>query len=69
MKNSLNIGLGFLALVIVIVFSGTFYTLEEGEQAVIVQFGRPVGAPVTEAGLHVKLPIIQEARRDRKSVV
>ncbi|MDO9228760.1 MAG: protease modulator HflC [Syntrophales bacterium] len=69
MKNALNIGLGFLVLAIVIVFSGTFYTLEEGEQAVIVQFGRPVGATVTEAGLHVKLPLIQEARRFEKRIL
>lgn len=69
MKNALNIGLGLLALAIVIVVSGTFYTLEEGEQAVIVQFGRPVGEPVTEAGLHVKLPLIQEAHRFEKRLL
>jgi len=69
MRNALKIGLGLLALAIVIVFSGTFYTLQEGEQAVIVQFGRPVGDPVTEAGLHVKLPIVQEARRFEKRLL
>jgi len=69
MKNALNIGLGLLALAVLIVLSGTFYTLEEGEQAVIVQFGRPVGDPVTEAGLHVKLPVIQEARRFEKRLL
>ena len=69
MKNVLAIGLGFLALAIVIVVSGAFYTLEEGEQAVIVQFGRPVGEPVTEAGLHVKLPFIQEVRRFEKRLL
>jgi len=69
MKNALNIGLGLLVLAIIVVFSGTFYTLQEGEQAVIVQFGRPVGDPVTEAGLHVKLPIIQEARRFEKRLL
>ncbi len=69
MKNALNIGFGILVLAIVIVVSGTFYTLEEGEQAVIVQFGRPVGNPVTEAGLHVKLPLIQEARRFEKRLL
>ena len=41
MKNALNIGLGLLALLVLIVVSGTFYTLEEGQQAVILQFGRP----------------------------
>ena len=69
MKKSLSIGLALLALAAVILFSGTFYTLEQGEQAVIVQFGRPVGDPVTEAGLHVKLPIIQEARRFEKRLL
>ena len=69
MSKPLSIGLAFLALAVLIVFSGTFYTLEEGEQAVIVQFGRPVGKPVTEAGLHVKLPLIQEARRFEKRLL
>ena len=69
MRNSLKLGLAFLALVIVIAFSETFYTLQEGEQAVIVQFGRPVGATVTEAGLHVKLPFIQDVRRFEKRLL
>jgi membrane protease subunit HflC len=69
MKNALKIGFGLFLLVIVIVLSGTFYTLQEGEQAVIVQFGRPVGDPVTDAGLHVKLPLIQEARRFEKRLL
>ncbi len=69
MKNALNVGLGLLALAIIVVFSGTFYTLQEGEQAVIVQFGRPVGVPITEPGLHVKLPLIQEVRRFEKRLL
>jgi membrane protease subunit HflC len=48
---------------------GTFYTLEEGQQAVIVQFGRPVGETVTEAGLHIKLPFVQEVRRFEKRLL
>ncbi|MBE0612727.1 MAG: protease modulator HflC [Burkholderiales bacterium] len=69
MKNAMNIGFGVIVLAILIAVSGTFYTLEEGEQAVIVQFGRPVGDTVTEAGLHVKLPLIQEARRFEKRLL
>jgi membrane protease subunit HflC len=69
MKNALNIGFGVLVLAIVVAVSGTFYTLEEGEQAVIVQFGRPVGDPVTEAGLHVKLPFVQDVRRFEKRLL
>lgn len=69
MKTALNIGFGVLVLAVLIAVTGTFYTLEEGEQAVIVQFGRPVGEPVTEAGLHMKLPLIQEARRFEKRLL
>jgi len=69
MKNVLSIGFGLFALAILIVISGTFYTLEEGEQAVIIQFGRPVGEPVIEAGLHVRLPFIQEVRRFEKRLL
>ncbi|HCZ15378.1 MAG TPA: protease modulator HflC [Candidatus Accumulibacter sp.] len=69
MNSTLNLGLGLLALATVIAFSATFYTLEEGEQAVIVEFGRPVGAPVTEAGLHFKVPFIQEVRRFEKRIL
>lgn len=49
--------------------SGTLWTLEEGQQAVVLQFGRPVGDPVTEAGLHVKLPFVQEVRRFEKRLL
>lgn len=63
MKTALKAAVAILLLVFLLVLSGTFYTLQEGEQAVIVQFGRPVGATVTQAGLHVKLPFVQEVRR------
>jgi membrane protease subunit HflC len=62
-KKTSSVGIGVILLAAIIAFSGTFYTLEEGEQAVIVQFGRPVGQPVTEAGLHIKIPMIQDVRR------
>jgi membrane protease subunit HflC len=39
------------------------YTLQETEQAILVQFGRPVGGLVTEPGLHFKVPFIQTVHR------
>jgi modulator of FtsH protease HflC len=45
------------------------YTLSMTEQAIITQFGRPVGAPVTEAGLHWKMPFIQTVNRIDKRVL
>jgi len=69
MKRTIRSVLGILAIVVLVVAFGTIYVLEEGKQAIILQFGRPVGAPVTEAGLHVKIPFIQEVRRFEKRLV
>jgi membrane protease subunit HflC len=46
-----------------------FYILEEGRQAIITQFGRPVGQPITEAGLHFKLPFVQEVTYFEKKIL
>lgn len=69
MRQVWRVTVGIVVLAVVLVLAGTFYTLEEGQQAVILQFGRPVGNPVTEAGLHVKLPFIQEIRRFEKRLL
>jgi membrane protease subunit HflC len=57
-----------LVVIAIVLYSG-LYTLEEGMQAIVVQFGRPVGEPITEAGLHVKLPFVQEVRRFEKRLL
>jgi membrane protease subunit HflC len=43
-------------LLAAILFATSLYTLNETEQAIITQFGEPVGDAVTQAGLHFKLP-------------
>src|SRR5258706_517120 len=43
------------------VLMSSIYAVSEVEQAIITQFGEPVGAPVTAAGLKVKVPFIQDA--------
>ena len=63
-----TIGIVIVIGLIVTVANG-FYFLEEGKQAVITQFGRPVGQPVTEAGLHFKTPYIQEATFFEKRIL
>ena len=69
MKRTLTIAVGILAFLVVLVLSGIFYTVEEGQQAIILQFGKPVGDPVAEAGLHFKLPFIQNVRRFEKRLL
>jgi len=38
------------------------FIVPEGRQAIITQFGKPVGDPITEPGLHFKTPFIQDVR-------
>ncbi|MGB5985456.1 MAG: SPFH domain-containing protein, partial [Desulfobacterales bacterium] len=58
-----------VAVVIGIALYSSIYTLQEGLQAIVVQFGRPVGESVTEAGLHIKIPFVQEVRRFEKRLL
>jgi len=62
------VGIVIVIALIVTVANG-FYVLDEGKQAVITQFGRPIGQPVTEAGLHFKVPYIQEATYFEKRIL
>src|ERR1700745_2924380 len=48
-----------VALVLFLILSGAFYTVDQTEQVIITQFGQPVGAPITEPGLHFKIPFVQ----------
>ena len=69
MRKTLALAAGGLALLGLLALSGVFYTLAESQQAIVLQFGRPVGPPVTRAGLHLKLPFIQEVRRFEKRLL
>jgi modulator of FtsH protease HflC len=51
--------IGLVLLSITVVYDG-FFILKEGQQAMITQFGAPVGEPKTEAGFHLKLPFVQD---------
>ncbi len=56
-------------LVLAILLFASIYTVDEAEQAIVVQFGAPVGEPVTEPGLHFRIPFIQEIRRFDKRLL
>lgn len=51
--------IGLAGLLLFSVLDG-FFILPEGKQAIILQFGRPIGEPLTEAGLKFKMPFVQE---------
>jgi membrane protease subunit HflC len=47
--------------VAVLIFGGAFYIVNESEQVVITQFGKPVGDPITTPGLKIKTPFLETA--------
>ncbi|MDT8441584.1 MAG: protease modulator HflC [Desulfuromonadales bacterium] len=65
MKKPLIILLVFLAL---IVTKEGLYVVNEAEQAIVTQFGKPVG-DVSQPGLHVKLPFIQDVIRFERRIL
>jgi len=53
-----------IILIVVVIVAGVLiftsaYTVDETEQVVITQFGKLVGTPIVEPGLHFKFPVIQ----------
>lgn len=48
----------FIALIILI---SAAFIVNETEQVIITQFGKPVGDPITDPGIHFKVPFIQDA--------
>lgn len=61
--------LAVLTVIGLIVLWTAAYTVDETEQVVIIQFGRPVGNAIDEPGLHFKKPFIQEVRRFDKRIL
>ncbi len=55
--------------IVTFVAMSSIYTVSEVEQAIITQFGKPIGAPVTTAGLKVKVPFIQDVNLIDKRVL
>jgi len=56
-----SIGIGVLAALIVAALAAylSLFTVNMTQQAIVLQFGRPVGQVITEPGLYVKVPLIQ----------
>lgn len=52
-----------LAFAALVTLFASAYTVREYEQVVITQFGKPVGGPITEAGLHFLTPFVQDVNR------
>lgn len=58
-----------LVLIVLLLVGGTIYTVREDQQVILTQFGAPIGDPITEAGLHFKLPFIVKVNVIEKRVL
>ena len=56
-------------IVIALILSGGLFVINEKEQAVIIQFGKPVGKIITDAGLKFKMPLIQTVIKFDKRIL
>jgi len=64
------------ALALGVLVFGCAYTVDQTEQVVLTQFGRPIGEPINSnktaadgAGLHFKIPFVQQANRFEKRIL
>jgi membrane protease subunit HflC len=69
MSQGKQIGVVVLLVAIIYVVMGSVYTVNEREQIIITQFGKPIGEPVTTAGLKVKIPFIQDVNPIDKRIL
>ena len=58
-KNTIYIG---VAAVILLLLYNSVFILDETQQAIVTQFGKPVGQPRTQPGIGYKIPFIQHVQ-------
>jgi len=56
-------------LVVIVIFLNSIFVLREDEQAIVTQFGKPVGDSINEAGLKFKIPLIQKVIKFDKRIL
>jgi membrane protease subunit HflC len=69
MKKVFGFIIAVLVLIVLLFVTGTAYTVREDQQVILTQFGKEVGDPITEAGLHFKLPFIVKVNVIEKRVL
>ncbi|MDD5173350.1 MAG: protease modulator HflC [Candidatus Omnitrophica bacterium] len=72
-RTAIGMTLGIITAIIIFIVlalaSGALFIVDETRQVVITQFGKPVGDPITSAGLHFKMPFIQDAHYFEKRLL
>lgn len=54
---------------VALILNSALYTVGEVEQVIVTQFGKPIGEPIIDAGLQIKMPFIQQVNPIEKRVL
>lgn len=57
-----------LAIIGVVIYASAF-VVDQNEQAIVLQFGAPIGEAIAEPGLYFRTPFIQEVRKFDKRIL
>jgi membrane protease subunit HflC len=55
-----------VAFIVFLVLRSAMFIVQEPEQVIITQFGKPIGDPITDPGLKFKIPLVQKVNRFEK---
>jgi membrane protease subunit HflC len=69
MKTIHLVGVVIAVLVLFIMLSPPYFIVREGKQAVVTQFGKPVGGPYPDAGLYFRIPLVQDVHYFEKRIL
>ena len=56
-------------IIFLVVGFSSIFIIDETEQAVVTQFGKPIGGAITDAGIHFKTPLIQTVIKFDKRIL
>lgn len=61
MRNVKPLAVFIVLFIALIVAASSAFVVQETDQVIITQFGKPVGVPIVDPGIHFKMPVIQQA--------
>ena len=56
-------------IIFIVVGFSSIFIIDETEQVVVTQFGKPIGGAITDAGIHFKTPLIQTVIKFDKRIL
>jgi len=66
MKQSISL---IVTIFVLVIGFGSLYVINETEQAIVTQFGKPIGGALSDAGLYFKIPLIQTVIKFEKRIL